>query len=196
MSKRSSDEDRFEEAANAHPSRTTRTSLPPLVLEQDSNQLSSEDRVVRPPSPSPVTDGSGYQHATLKISSIASLAEHDRKTSAAAEGMLNLRTLDHVWEETGREWENKHKVTCPFLQDDDFRKMVQDHRSSNSALEREWQDMWLFQIREWTITKFIAMAHLQKEDVHQRIRSWIETGVYHCESLELWEELLVLCLFA
>ncbi|CAE7067773.1 unnamed protein product, partial [Rhizoctonia solani] len=173
--------------------RSVSISPPPLMLARDVERPLLDDMIMR--TPSPITYESGSSRLPLNFSFISSLPEYNLRMYVEARKELETQRFDKVWQETAIQWEGEYGTSFPYLKDKDFRHKVQqcntefDNNVYGNATVERWKNMWLLQFRNHTAPKLAA--DLRKEGIQRRVQSWVETGIYHRESMEFWEKISV-----
>ncbi|KAJ1301969.1 hypothetical protein OPQ81_000806 [Rhizoctonia solani] len=162
--------------------------LPPLDSVREPRYPPSQDSSVRTPSPSPITDvsdGTGPIRLTLSLNS--SVPQRGRESRVEDRIEMSLQRYNIVWQETEKQWMDRHGTSFPYLQDQRFRRRVEFGFSGtdDSPIMSEWRTMWESNDEDWT--EFKLVAHLREESMRQRIYLWQETGQYHSQTMELWE---------
>ncbi|KAH7345573.1 hypothetical protein B0J17DRAFT_43210 [Rhizoctonia solani] len=90
---------------------------------------------------------------------------------------MESRRLELVWQETEKQWKDKHGAILARSQDMAFRRKIEGGISikDDSPIDKEWRDMWKNTNDYWTESE----ARWRKEDVHRRTASRNDESHFH-----------------
>ncbi|CAE6466155.1 unnamed protein product [Rhizoctonia solani] len=97
--------------------------------------------------------------------------------SLAAQLEMESRRLELVWQETEKQWKDKHGTTLPRSQDMAFRRKIESGITikDESPIDKEWRDMWKNANNCWSESE----ARWRKEDAHRRTASRNDDSHFH-----------------
>ncbi|CAE6429759.1 unnamed protein product [Rhizoctonia solani] len=103
--------------------------------------------------------------------------EQASSLSLAAQLEMESRRLELVWQETEKQWKDKHGITLPRSQDMAFRRKIESGVTikDESPIDKEWRDMWKNANNCWSESE----ARWRKEDSHKRTASRNDDAHFH-----------------
>ncbi|CAE6417459.1 unnamed protein product [Rhizoctonia solani] len=90
---------------------------------------------------------------------------------------MESRRLELVWQETEKQWKDKHGTTLARSQDMAFRRKIEGGVGikDDSPIDKEWRDMWKNTSDSWSESE----ARWRKEDAHRRTASRNDDSHFH-----------------
>ncbi|CAE6450682.1 unnamed protein product, partial [Rhizoctonia solani] len=90
---------------------------------------------------------------------------------------MEFRRLELVWQETGKQWKDKHGAPLARSQDMAFRRKIEGGIGikDDSPIDKEWRDMWKNTNGDWAESE----ARWRKEVMHKRTASRNEDSYFH-----------------
>ncbi|CAE6426085.1 unnamed protein product [Rhizoctonia solani] len=121
--------------------------------------------------PSDVEEGHNHPHIKTKAPENASLFD------LATQLEMESRRLELVWQETEKQWKDKHGAILARSQDMAFRRKIEGGISikDDSPIDKEWRDMWKNTNDYWAESE----ARWRKEDAHRRTASRNDDSHFH-----------------
>ncbi|CAE6388096.1 unnamed protein product [Rhizoctonia solani] len=90
---------------------------------------------------------------------------------------MESRRLELVWQETEKQWKDKHGTPLARSQDMAFRRKIEGAIGikDDSPIDKEWRDMWKSTNSDWAESE----ARWRKEVTHKRTASRNEDSYFH-----------------
>ncbi|ELU45195.1 hypothetical protein AG1IA_00774 [Rhizoctonia solani AG-1 IA] len=113
----------------------------------------------------------------IHVPHIKTKAPEQASLSLAAQLEMESRRLELVWQETEKQWRDKHGTTLPRSQDMAFRRKIENGVTikDESPIDKEWRDMWKNTNNCWSESE----ARWRKEDGHKRTASRNDDSHFH-----------------
>ncbi|CUA71086.1 Actin cytoskeleton-regulatory complex protein PAN1 [Chaetomium globosum CBS 148,51] [Rhizoctonia solani] len=94
-----------------------------------------------------------------------------------AELEMESRRLELVWQETEKQWKDKHGTPLARSQDMAFRRKIEGGLGikDDNSIDKEWRDMWKNTSNEWAESE----ARWRKEVAHRRSASRNDDSHFH-----------------
>ncbi|KAF8755658.1 hypothetical protein RHS01_05269 [Rhizoctonia solani] len=118
----------------------------------------------------------------IHVPHIKTKAPEQASLSLAAQLEMESRRLELVWQETEKQWRDKHGTTLPRSQDMAFRRKIENGVTikDESPIDKEWRDMWKNTNNCWSESE----ARWRKEDGHKRTASRNDDSHFHTAHLD------------